>query len=87
MTAGTTITVRFHVVMPADSAALQASHHAALDRRDEITEALAPLGLRVSLIDCGLDVYLADEGMPTLGETVTALAEGSWQVERTETNG
>lgn len=45
---------------------------AALDLRDEIVEALKPLGIRVSLIDCGTEVYLAAPGAATLGDQIMA---------------
>jgi hypothetical protein len=45
----------------------------ALDRRQEITEALEPLGIRVSLNDCGTTIYLVDEGVPTLAEQMNGI--------------
>lgn len=57
------ITVSFHVRMERD-------RMAALEKRDEIIEALKPLGIRVSLTDDGTEIYLADEGVETLGEHI-----------------
>jgi len=51
-----------------------------LDRRDEIVDALEPLGLRLSMTDCGTDVYLVDRGVPTVGDVVTG------QGDRSDTN-
>lgn len=46
------------------------NREAVLDRRDEIIDALRPLGIRVSLINNGTEVYLADAGVPILNETI-----------------
>lgn len=62
-----TTPVTFTVTMPLNRAD-------ALDRRDEIITALALLGIRVSLIDCGTDVRMVDRGLPTIGEATTSLA-------------
>jgi hypothetical protein len=43
----------------------------ALDRRDEIVEALKALGIRESITFSGLDVRMVDDGVPTVGEIVT----------------
>lgn len=61
MSGTTTTTVSFYIEIPGD-------RHAVLDRRDEIIEALAPLGIRLSLTDDGTEVYLVDAGVPTLGD-------------------
>jgi hypothetical protein len=46
-------------------------------RRDVIVSNLTEeLGLRVSMYDNGLDVYLVDEGIATVGDVATGQAEG-----------
>jgi hypothetical protein len=54
----------FYIDVPGD-------REAALDRRDEITAALAALGIRISLTDDRTDVYMADRAIPTLGDALT----------------
>jgi hypothetical protein len=45
---------------------------AVLARRDSILDNLTQeLGIRVSMYQDGLDVYLVDEGIPTLGDLFT----------------
>lgn len=46
---------------------IPADRYAVLDRRDQIIEALEPLGIRLSMTDAGTYVYLVDAGIPTIG--------------------
>ena len=54
---------------------LRGTREEVIDRRDQIIDALKPLGLRLSLIDCGLDVDLVDEGVPTFSDLLVELAK------------
>ena len=54
---------------------IQGNRYALIDRRDEIVDKLKELGLRVSMTDDGTDIYMVDEGVPTLGDVVTGQAE------------
>ena len=45
-----------------------------LDRRDEIVEHLKALGIRLSMTDDGTDIYLVDEGVPTIGDRLAGSA-------------
>ena len=58
-----TTTVTFTVTMPL-------GRLDALERRDEVIDALKSLGIRVSLIACGTDVRMVDRGLPTIGEAI-----------------
>jgi hypothetical protein len=51
------------------------SRYDVLDRRDEIVDKLAELGVRVSAYVNGTDVYLADKGAATISDLLSAAAE------------
>jgi hypothetical protein len=57
------------------------SRYELLDRRDEITAALAPLGIRVSLTDEGTTVHLADAGANTVSDVLAG--GGRWEPDLT----
>lgn len=44
----------------------------AIERRDEIIGHLELIGVRVSLTDCGTNIRMVDQGIPTIGEAVGA---------------
>jgi hypothetical protein len=45
-----------------------------LDRRDELVDALKAAGLRVSFTVDGTEVYLSDEGAPTVADVLAEKA-------------
>lgn len=51
------------------------SREEVLDRRDELVDALKAKGLKVSFTVCGTDVFLVDEGVPTVSDTLAQLSQ------------